>query len=69
VAVIGFFYTGLLVNGGPEIDSLVLDCYRLAKYFHISPFEFLRMPLGEVQKHMRWTSKLIAATKSDDDGD
>lgn len=53
-----------------SLDDLVLDCYRLAKYYHISPAEFLRMPLSELNLHRKWTGKLIELTEppEDDDG-
>lgn len=41
-----------------ECENLILDCYRLAKYYHIDPRIFLDMPLGEVATHMRHTIKL-----------
>ncbi len=48
-----FFYAGIVV------DQIVLDCYRLAKYYSRDPDEFLNKPMSVVQRHMRWTSKLI----------
>jgi hypothetical protein len=39
-------------------DTLILDCYRLAKFYHIDPGVFLDMPLSEVRRHLYWTGKL-----------
>jgi hypothetical protein len=47
-----FFYSGL-------IDEVILDCYRLAKYYSRDPDDFLSKPLSAIQRHMKWTSKLI----------
>lgn len=35
-----------------------MQCYELAKYYHIDPDIFLHKPISEVQRHMRWTAKL-----------
>jgi hypothetical protein len=39
-------------------DELVLDCYRLARFFHQSPVVFLEMPLSEVHMHLEKTIEL-----------
>lgn len=52
-----------------DADELVLDCYRLAKYYGRAPDEFLSMSLSKIQKHMMWTSKLIEATRQSEDDD
>jgi hypothetical protein len=39
-------------------DSLILDCYRLASYYHIDPRIFLDMPMSEVQLHLQRTAQL-----------
>jgi hypothetical protein len=44
-----------LVGGETEI---ILDSYRLARYFHVSPEVFLSMPLSEVRLHMERTAEL-----------
>jgi hypothetical protein len=36
---------------GSEND-IVLDCYQLAKFYHISPEVFLNMPLSDVHLHL-----------------
>lgn len=48
----GFFPSG-------SIEDLILDCYRLAKYYSRDPEEFLNKPLSEVTRHLQWTSILI----------
>ena len=39
-------------------DSMVLDCYRLASYYHLDPRIFLDMALSEVKLHMSRTAQL-----------
>jgi hypothetical protein len=39
-------------------DAIILDCYRLAREYHVSPEVFLDMPLGEVRVHMVRTHEL-----------
>lgn len=51
-------------------DSIILDCYRLARHYHCSPIEFLNLPITEVQQHVHFTSRLIrerSANNADDD--
>jgi hypothetical protein len=58
LSVTTFFYTksgGLVAS---VTDSPVLDCYRLAKYYHVSPLIFLEMGLSEVRIHLDHTIKL-----------
>ena len=49
----------------------MLDCYRLARWYHQSPNVFLDMPLSEVRQHRIWTARLadIMRTEAADDGD
>ena len=47
-----FFHAGTLEN-------VILDCYRLAKYYGRDPDEFLNKPISIVQRHLKWTGKLI----------
>jgi hypothetical protein len=52
--------------------DLVLDCYRLARWYHQSPLLFLDMPLSEVRLHLKRTAELSrimrqAASDRDDD--
>ena len=39
-------------------ENIVLDCYRLARFYHTSPDVFLNMPLGDVQLHLYRTIQL-----------
>jgi hypothetical protein len=48
---------------------LVLDCYRLAKYYGRNPREFLNMPFSEVTRHVQWTGKLEQKLRPADDAD
>jgi len=46
-------------------DSMVIDCYRLASYYHLDPRLFLDMPISEVQMHLRRTAQLERQRKRD----
>jgi hypothetical protein len=35
-----------------DTDSLVLDCYRLARWYQQSPDVFLEMPISKVRTHL-----------------
>ena len=52
-------------------EELILDCYRLARWYHQSPDAFLEMPLSEVQVHMMRTLRLakIMRAAASDNGD
>jgi hypothetical protein len=54
-------------------DTLILDCYRLARWYHQSPDVFLTMTVGEVGLHMRRTLQLAnimqREASSSEDGD
>jgi len=39
-------------------ERLVLDCYRLARWYHQSPEAFLDMPIDDVRIHMDRTLRL-----------
>jgi hypothetical protein len=39
-------------------ENLILDCYRLARWYHVSPEVFLEMPLNDVHLHMYRTIQL-----------
>jgi len=43
---------------GDELN-LILDCYRLAREYHVSPTVFLEMPLDEMALHRQRTAELI----------
>jgi hypothetical protein len=51
---------------GSEND-LILDCYRLARWYHVSPDIFLSMPFSEVQMHLRRTSEIANLQHQDDE--
>jgi hypothetical protein len=57
-----FFHAG-------SLDGLVLDCYRLAKYYSRNPSEFLSMPMSEIRRHMARTAKLEELLRPVDDDD
>jgi hypothetical protein len=56
--------------GGEDLD-LVLDSYRLARWYRQSPEVFLAMPLSVVQTHLARTMQLArimrAEAAADDD--
>jgi hypothetical protein len=39
-------------------ENIILDCYRLAKYYQLHPDVFLEMPITEVDVHMQRTVQL-----------
>jgi hypothetical protein len=45
---------------GGENES-VLDCYRLARWYHVNPEVFLSMPLSRIAEHLSRTDQLAAA--------
>jgi hypothetical protein len=55
VSATRFFSTG---PGGLVGNTQVLDCYRLARFYHVSPTVFLEMGLSEVRKHLEHTIDL-----------
>lgn len=40
-------------------ENLILDCYRLARWYHVSPDVFLEMPLNDVHLHLYRTMQLM----------
>jgi hypothetical protein len=38
---------------------MILDCYRLAAYYHVDPRVFLDMPISEVTRHRQRTAQLM----------
>ena len=50
---------------------MILDCYRLARWYHVSPEVFLSMPISDVELHRRRTAQCdreqLAAQSSEDD--
>lgn len=55
-----------------EDNNIILDCYRLARFYHQSPDVFLAMPLTDVRLHLIRTIELSRIMRqeagSDDDG-
>ena len=47
-----FFHTGSVA------DEIILDCYRLAKFYGVEPDVWLVKPLSAIRRHMEWTAKL-----------
>jgi hypothetical protein len=39
-------------------ETVILDCYRLARWYHQNPEVFLAMTEGEVRLHIRRTKQL-----------
>jgi len=52
------------------VEEPVIDCYRLARFYHISPLIFLEMGLSEVRVHLERTVELahIINRENSDDG-
>jgi hypothetical protein len=51
-------------------DEIILDCYRLARWYRVSPEVFLSMPLTDVALHLHRTAQCDRAQRaanSDDD--
>jgi hypothetical protein len=46
-------------------ENLILDCYRLARWYHTSPEVFLAMPLNDVHLHMYRTIQLNKITQQE----
>jgi hypothetical protein len=49
----------------------VLDCYRLARFYHVSPTIFLEMGLSEVRIHLERTidlAHIMSRESAPDDG-
>jgi hypothetical protein len=42
-----------------SLDEIVLDAYRLGKYYSTDPTVFLSKPISEIQRMIGWTNKLI----------
>jgi hypothetical protein len=70
LSVAEFFYTQSVSLVG-EDDDIVLDAYRLARWYRQSPEIFLAMPLSEVRAHIARTEQLSrimrSLTKAEDD--
>jgi hypothetical protein len=46
-------------------DGMILDCYRLASYYHLDPRVFLDMPISEVQLHLSRTAQLERSRRAE----
>ena len=68
ISVAPFFSprSGVLVGDEEEI---ILDCYRLARYYHVSPDVFLSMSISEVELHLRRTAQCSRAQQQATSGD
>ncbi len=47
-----------MVTAAEINDDIILDCYRLAAHYHVSPDVFLNMEADEVDVHIRRTIEL-----------
>jgi hypothetical protein len=45
-------------------DEIILDCYRLARWYRVSPEVFLSMPLSDVALHLHRTAQCDRAQRS-----
>jgi hypothetical protein len=43
---------------------MILNCYRLAKYYSVSPDVFLRKPISELSRDVYYTNRLIEEINS-----
>ncbi len=54
-------------------ETVVLDCYWLAQWYHQNPEVFLSMPLSQIQTHVMRSNQLAelrrARQSADSDGD
>jgi hypothetical protein len=52
------------------VSDIVLDCYRLARFYHVSPTVFLEMGMSEVRVHLERTidlAQIISRENATDD--
>jgi hypothetical protein len=45
-------------------QEIILDCYRLARWYHVSPDVFLSMTISEVGLHMKRTFEVSQSQKA-----
>jgi hypothetical protein len=50
-------------------QDIILDCYRLARWYHQSPDHFLAMPLSDVRLHLLRTAELARIMQQEADSD
>ena len=60
VSAAKFFSPGAggLVENAPDVDEVILNCYRLADRYKQDPTLFLQMPLTQLHIHLHFTIKL-----------
>lgn len=46
-------------------SGMILDCYRLASYYHLDPRIFLDMPISEVRLHLQRTAELERSRRAE----
>jgi hypothetical protein len=50
-------------------NSLILDAYRLARWYSQAPDVFLSMPLSEIRLHLRRTIELAKIMRREAEGE
>jgi len=50
-------------------EDIILDCYRLAKFYGRNPQEFLDMSVSQIGRHLSWTAKLVELMKPPEEDD
>jgi hypothetical protein len=55
------------VVGLADTEALVLDCYRLARWYQQSPDVFLNMALSQVKMHLYRSLQLAARMRQEQD--
>jgi hypothetical protein len=53
--------------GPAAAEEMILDCYRLAHYYHQHPDVFLNMELAEVRIHAYRTAQLIERRRAQEE--
>jgi hypothetical protein len=48
-----------------DIDAIVFDCYRLARWYQQSPDVFLDLPISKMRQHIFWSLKLAARMREE----
>lgn len=48
-------------------EDIILDCYRLARQYGVDPDIFMNKPLSVINRHMRWTARLIESQQPSED--
>jgi len=63
-----FFSSRSSVLVGADED-IILDCYRLARWYHQAPEYFLNMPLSDVRLHLMRTGQLARIMRAEAEAD